>query len=241
MIGKQLLKKIIAQTPYRIIGDRGANRFQAMDVSLSGLKSRGFQPDIIIDGGAHLGTFSISTKKIFPDANFHLVEPQTACLISLRKTCAEEGFALYECALSDCDGEICFTGTSEPSTGAHVTDLNSDAHAVPASTLDNLFAHRITQADRTLLKLDLQGYELHALRGGVKLLNSIEVILTEVSFFAQAYEPSIIELLSFLNSNGFELYEVASLSGRTRDNRLHQGDFMFARKGSPLLQDCHWE
>ena len=119
---------------------------------------------------------------------------------------------------------------------------NGSAHvSIPARTLDGLFADVISRNSRVLLKLDLQGYELHALRGATNVLPHIEAVLTEVSFFAQAYEPSIAELLAFLNDAGFELYDVAALAGRTRDNRLRQGDFVFVRKGSELLKDCHWE
>jgi hypothetical protein len=49
---KQIIKAIIAQTPYRIVRDRGANRFQAIDSSLRNMSDRGFQPRVVIDGGA---------------------------------------------------------------------------------------------------------------------------------------------------------------------------------------------
>jgi FkbM family methyltransferase len=239
---KEILKTIIAQTPYRIVRDRGANRFQAIDASLRNLKERGFDPKVVIDGGAHLGTFSLAAKRLFGDAAFHLVEPQPACSLALKALSAKEGFILHQCALADCNGAVSFSGTSEPSTGAHVRQvMDSESVTVPASTLDALFAGRVSDRDRALLKLDLQGYELHALRGAPNLLPAIEIILTEVSFYAQAYEPRIIDLLSFLDVSGFELYDIASLAGRSRDNRLHQGDFVFARKGSQLLQDTRWD
>jgi hypothetical protein len=72
-------------------------------------------------------------------------------------------------------------------------------------------------------------------------LRSIELILAEVSFFAQAYEPPIVDLLTFMDENGFLLYDIAALAGRTRDNRLAQGDFVFARKDSALMEDGRWE
>jgi hypothetical protein len=86
----------------------------------------------------------------------------------------------------------------------------------------------------------LQGYELHALRGATDFLKSAEMILIEVSFFAQAYEPPIFDLMSFLNSHGFRLYDIAALAGRRRDDRLHQGDFVFVRDGSELTLDNSW-
>jgi hypothetical protein len=79
------------------------------------------------------------------------------------------------------------------------------------------------------------------LQGGSKFLQSAEIILTEVSFFAQAYEPSIATLVSFLDERGFQLYDIASLDGRSSDNRLRQGDFVFVRVGSQLLQDASWQ
>ena len=67
---KQIIKTLIAQTPYRIVRDTGANRFQAIDVALRNMKDRGFFPRVVIDGGAHLGSFSLAAKQIFPGATF---------------------------------------------------------------------------------------------------------------------------------------------------------------------------
>jgi FkbM family methyltransferase len=195
---------------------------------------------MIIDGGAHAGSFSIAAQRIFPDASFHLIEPQPACSKSLRKLCYTKGFVFHECALAEYQGHISLTATLQPSTGAHITSDLDNAVPVVAETLDRLFGC-VTRDDRPLLKLDLQGYELHALQGGTTLLQSVEAILVEVSFYAQAYEPTIATLVSFLNDSGFQLYDIASLSGRARDNRLHQGDFVFVRTGSQLLQDDRWE
>jgi hypothetical protein len=44
-----------------------------------------------------------------------------------------------------------------------------------------------------------------------------------------------------MDENGFLLYDIAALAGRTRDNRLAQGDFVFARKDSALMEDGRWE
>ncbi len=238
---KQIIKAILAQTPYRIVRDNGANRFQAIEVTLRGMRDRGFSPGLVIDAGAHLGSFSLAAKEIFPAARFHLVEPQPACTQALTALCAREGFIFHECALAERAGRIDLSRADTPNTGVHVRpDGGGETVSIVARTLDGLFADVISRGSRVLLKLDLQGYELHALRGATNVLPHIEAILTEVSFFAQTYEPSIAELLAFLDAAGFELYDVAALAGRTRDNRLRQGDFVFIRKGSELLKDGQW-
>lgn len=205
------------------------------------MKARGFSPKVVIDGGAHLGEFSTTVSAIFPQAKFHLIEPQPACLAHLRRLVRERGFVLHECALTDRPGEIFLLDTKVPSTGAHVKpEPGLDTVSVPGNTLDALFGDSIRPSDRVLLKLDLQGFELHALRGGLETLGSIEAILTEVSFYAQAYEPPIAELTEFLADRSFRLYDIAALAARKRDNRLHQGDFVFVSDASPLLADSRW-
>ena len=71
----QIVKWIMARTPYRLVRNYGINRFQATDQSLWDMRKRGFHPMIVIDGGAHLGPFSLAAERIFPDAAFHLIEP----------------------------------------------------------------------------------------------------------------------------------------------------------------------
>jgi hypothetical protein len=110
---------------------------------------------------------------------------------------------------------------------------------VPAATLDHLLERPAIGAP-VLMKLDLQGYELHALAGSERTLAKTEVILTEVSFFAQRYEPTILELMTWLDRKGFVLYGVAALSARARDGRARQGDLIFVRRTSALAADTAW-
>ena len=124
---KHLIKVFMSQTPYRIVRDKGANRFQAIETCLREMKKRGFAPKMIIDGGAHMGSFSNAAQSIFPDAICHLIEPQPACSRPLRALCAMKGFVFHECALAENQGCINLTRTLEPSTGAHVTSNRENA------------------------------------------------------------------------------------------------------------------
>ncbi len=181
-------------------------------------------------------------KRLFPDAALHLIEPQQACIDPLRRLCAAEGFVLHACALAEQSGTLRFARTHEPSTGAQVAAPdNADTTDVTACTLDELLGGAVGPDHRALLKLDLQGYELHALKGGAGLLRSIEVVLTEVSFFMQSHASTIAALLAFMDEAGFQLDDIASLSARPRDNRAREGDFVFVRRDSPLAQDRRWE
>lgn len=98
-------------------------------------------------------------------------------------------------------------------TGAHIALGEADGSKtvlVPTITLDSLFAERLGGEDRVLLKLDLQGWELEAFHGASYMLPLIEVVLFEVSFFAQTYEPPITSLVRLFDRSGFDLHDVAS-------------------------------
>jgi FkbM family methyltransferase len=228
---KRAVRAVLALTPYQIV--RGAtNRFDAIEHSQVMLARFGYAPRVIIDAGAHVGLFAEMASRTFPGAVVHMIEPQPACHRFLKAL----PHVLHPVALGASDGTVRMSIEGEATTGAHVWETGDVE--VPMARLDSLFT--LTPADRAFLKMDLQGYELEALKGAEASLASIEVILTEVNFFAQAFEPPIATLVSFLDERGFDLFDIASLGGRARDDRLKSGDFIFVRRGSPVSADTRW-
>ena len=60
---KKIIKSVLARMPYRVVRNYGINRFQAISQSLVDMRRRGYRPSIVIDGGAHLGTFSLAAER----------------------------------------------------------------------------------------------------------------------------------------------------------------------------------
>lgn len=242
---KALLRSLIEKTPYRIIRARVRNRFFAQQETLASLARRGYRPRRIVDGGAHVGDFARMARSVFADAAIDLIEPQPACQPALQDLVwSMPNCTLHSVAIGRTTGTLPLAcDPAVPSTGACVLlspSHEGSAQAVPVTTLDAILAG-ISRDDRVLLKLDLQGWELEALNGATTALAAIEVILTEVSFYAQAYEPTVANLIAFLAEHGFVLHDIASLVGRERDDRAHQADLLFVRSGSPLDADRSWE
>jgi FkbM family methyltransferase len=244
---RQLIKKLISLTPYRIHRARDANRFQAIPECLAAISQRGFQPKVVIDGGANIGEFARLSRRTFgPQPQIHMFEPQPACRTFLKKLADQPGFHLHMAALGAVSGEhleLSVDAANNVTTGAHITPsgTGSSTVSVPVISLDAIFAETLERKDRALLKLDLQGWELEALKGAVKVLPQIEIVMLEASFFAQAYEPTISALVRFMDEAGFSLYDIASLAPRTRDNRPRQADLVFVNIRSDLASDTTWD
>jgi FkbM family methyltransferase len=225
------------------------NRFEAMRHTLALLRKRGFDPTFVIDAGANVGNWTRMASKIFPSARFALVEPQPGCHAAL-SVYHPPRFRVHHVALT-APGIASVTmtaGGGQRGSGAFVATGAPPPEVVvtsyPAATLDDLFASDIAEGGRVLLKLDLEGHELHALRGATAMLAHVEVVVCEVTFFdVYALGTRVVfhDVYSHFTSNGFELYDFGSLLGRERDQRLFFGDAVFVRKGSPLVADVSWD
>lgn len=237
-----LAKKLLSLTPYRIVKGSPA-RFQGMEHCLHRLHRLGYVPYRIVDGGAHLGSFALTAHALFPNARIYMIEPQPPCRAALESLAADHDFVFYPYALSAEAGTLRMICGEVPATGAHIAWPANLAEAtvdVRATTLDELFASECKTTDRTLLKLDLQGHELLALKGASLMLPRVEVAIVEVSFFQQLGEPTISDMVSFFDRRGFDLFDIAALAARRRDDRLRQGDFVFVRRSSLLSTDIAW-
>jgi FkbM family methyltransferase len=239
-----LIKALLRYTPYKILRASDENRFQAAEACLRALRARGYAPRLIIDGGANVGHYATQCAAIFPDAHFILIEPQPACRPALEAIARDPRFQIIDHALGEESGELdLMVAATGVTTGAHIATAGTPDGPrvrVRQSRLDALLNDRLNVADRAFLKLDLQGWELHALRGADACLARIEVIQVEVSFFVQIVEPTIERLIRFLDDHGYSLYDIAAIGARMRDNRAHQADFVFVRRGSALLLDSAW-
>lgn len=245
---KSIIKSLLQKTPYKVVRRSRENRFSAIDQSLISLRQRGFDPPLILDGGANVGEFSRLAFRLFPRSTIHAVEPQPGCAEALQSLQTKYGDRLVIhmaalCAPEDHGSTLTlFSDSTYTSTGAHVAlgdTTGSTTITVPCLSIDNIISDT-SHSFGSLLKLDLQGYEMHALHGAVSSIKTFDVMLIEVSFFAQVYEPPISALVKFLAENGFELYDIASLSARRRDDRPHQADFVFVRSESALAADRAW-
>jgi FkbM family methyltransferase len=224
------------------------NRFQAMEQALRLLAENSFEPKTMIDAGANVGDWTLLAREIFPDAAIHMIEPQSGCASALQSIASSSPQIRFHQVAVTRPGvpqvSMAGGGPMNRGTGAWVLEYAEPSPAdqvCEATTLDDLIPPD-TPAP-ILLKLDLEGHEMPALEGAESLLRRVEVVVTEVSLFDinDSHRPLLADILGFLKARGFDLYDIASLSARSRDGRLRQADIVFVRHESPLSIDHAWE
>ena len=94
------------------------------------------------------------------------------------------------------------------------------------SLFDFLSSENISDVD--ILKLDLQGHELQAIKGMAEFINSVKLIFIEVQFL-EIYKdtPLFSEVETYLREKGFMFYQFYGLTRSPIDGRLLYGDAIF--------------
>lgn len=178
----------------------------------------------IVDLGANTGQTARKYLEIFPHADVHSFEPFDAAFEELCRTVRGNSRAhVHKLAVSDAIGERRFflqeqhwNNSLLPAARAAspgVAPPSGKETVVTATTLDEFC--RSEGIDRIdILKMDIQGGELLALRGAERLLHdrAIELIYTEV-LFASLYEgqASFADLFSHLAAAGYRLFGLYDL------------------------------
>jgi hypothetical protein len=94
------------------------------------------------------------------------------------------------------------------------------------SLFDFLSGEKVQVVD--ILKLDLQGHELQAIKGMAGFLSSVKLIFIEVQFL-EIYQgtPLFSDVETYLRGKGFVFYQFFGLVRSPKDGRLLYGDAIF--------------
>ena len=206
--------------------------------SLYNLKRNGFNPKYVIDVGAYEGWFSRICKKIYPESAIMMIEPLLEKEFILQKFCKEYPDCQYVVALVGAEKkEVYFLKDESGSRVLQTSEETSNYSKLTKLTLDTLYD--LTEGSpfrgSGFLKLDVQGYEIEVLKGAKRILESVEVILMEISIINLIKgAPSFYEVIKYMSEQNFRIYDICTFWRRPVDEALWQIDAIFVKNTSQL-------
>ncbi len=190
---------------------------------------------VIVDGGASVGRMIELFLSEYSSPTIHAFEPIPEIAAQLQTQFGSRpGVTVHQQALGAENRTVSFQILNRHSSSSvlkpsstnvryHSSEMDvSRVVEVPMVRLDSVLDQEID-----ILKLDLQGYELEALRGGERLLPQIKAITTEVEF-VPLYEGQALfcDIDVFLRQHGFCLLNLYELWTHP-DGQLTAGDAVY--------------
>ena len=193
---------------------------------------------MVVDIGANRGQFALAVRHYFPGSRIISFEPLPTPSSTFRRIFRnDKGIILYQVAIAPYEGEeeIHISKRDDSSSLLPITSTQSDLFpGTEESGKAKIYAAPLTKyikldeiVSPALLKLDVQGYELEALRGCKELLPRFDSIYVECSF-VELYQGQALahEVIAYLSDSGFLLSGVYNIV-YDQDGKAIQGDFLF--------------
>ncbi len=178
------------------------------------------QNPVILEAGAANGENTVEMANFWPAATIHAFEPVPAAktLVDQKTTAMKQRVHTYPCALGDQSGVFTLhvSGSGDGNATQSSSLLKPSGHheeygfvvfedtvEVEVVQLDAWAeSHGVKRLD--FLWLDMQGFELRALKGGTEILKSVSAIQIEVQH-TELYDgaPLYPEVKAWLRQHGF--------------------------------------
>ncbi len=180
------------------------------------IKALGYTFPVVFDVGGSNGAWVNIMSKVLPESRFEVFEPLAEIhpgyreILGYLKGMHQESY-IHPVAIGEKDGSITINVYDDPSASTTLA-ITADDHIKPATvplrSIDSIVASRMCAAP-DLIKIDIQGGELAALKGARETLPGVKFLMLE-TWIQRGYgtnTPLLHELMSFLSPLGFVPYE----------------------------------
>ena len=197
--------------------------------------------ETLIDIGANRGQFSLLARGLFPKAQIHAFEPLSSARETYLSVFGDDPLTkLHPIAAGSARSEeqINITAKNDSSslmalTGVQTVFSEHGTHQVGQETVtvDRL---DVVLKDEELrgpvfCKIDVQGFELEAIKGCEGILDKIDVFYVECNMI-ELYggQPKTIEIINHLAERGFHMNRIGHVSGVPKEPGV-AADILFSK------------
>lgn len=194
----------------------------------------------VVDIGANVGQFALFAREQYPCAMIYSFEPLDDCWKKFNEIFAQDSrIQLFRCGIGPSDTNASLNVTNRNDSSSLLAPAEAQRHVFGTTVNTNRTVElrklaSVLRRDQLVspafLKLDVQGFELQALRGCEELLSSFEAIYVEASY-VELYEGQALvgDIIDFLRLHGFAISGVFNQHVDSARGPL-QADFLFKQK-----------
>lgn len=163
--------------------------------------------DVVVDVGANIGTTALTASTVVgTDGRVTAIEahPRTFRYLKGNIELNERtNIEAVNLAVGETEGTIAFSNASSDDQNAV---LSQGGISVPMRRLDSIIDHVERIA---LIKIDVEGYELHVLRGAIGLLQNTDCLVFEVDNERyRSFGYCLADIVALLKQHGFDTFQV---------------------------------
>jgi FkbM family methyltransferase len=198
--------------------------------------------DVVLDVGAATGDYGRRIRTGGYQGRIWSFEPLKHAYKRLERVSAEDpGWSCERLALASEEGtaEINVAANSDSSSLLKMGERHARSYPesvyigtenIELRTLDSLWDRLVKPGERAFLKLDVQGFEMEALRGAERSLPKVDGVQAELSL-VPLYEgaPEWTEVISYLQERGFHVAALQPAFDDPKTGEVLQVDGIFTR------------
>lgn len=193
--------------------------------------------DAIVDIGANIGQFAFMIHSVLPNLSVYSFEPDPKCFAELQGTFNDHEIPgkCFPYAISATEGDVVlnlYEASANNSLLARDGEVANNHVSVSSKSLDKI-SIEFGRVKNAFLKIDVQGAELHVLRGAREFLSNCKFVLVEVSLSgAYAGNALIEEVFLMLRNYGFVCREIVDIlrDSKRNSSSILEMDLLFFRE-----------
>ena len=194
----------------------------------------------VVDIGANRGQFALAARYCFPDAKIISFEPLPEPGEVFRRVFADDGVVLLQNVAIGPEERRCMMHVSAKDDSSSLLPISMlQSEIFPGTNEMSTINVRVAPLDSVvseeeiigpaMLKLDVQGFELDALRGCESLLSKFDWVYCECSFMElYSGQKLAADVIDWLSRRNFRIKGVFNPT-YDRHGRAVQADFLFRR------------
>tara|TARA_B100001093_G_C26757281_1_gene984018 strand:- start:591 stop:1298 length:708 start_codon:yes stop_codon:yes gene_type:complete len=190
----------------------------------------------VIDIGSNKGQFLLISKKLFPKIKIFSFEPLIEELKIQKKILGTKNINYFNLALGNKKQKFKInvlnrkdsSSILKPISNPNLNLVIETSNEIKMDKLDNIL-NKCNISQPSLIKIDVQGYELETLKGSNKILKKTNYIIVEVSYI-KTYEKQVMakDLIRFLQKKGFSIIYKSNIN--RINGKIYQEDVLLKNK-----------